>query len=948
MMDRTQWEQLSALLDEALDLAPSARATWLEQVCTEQPALAPALRRMLAQAERAEAQPEAAQALVTAFDQWLGPALVLDDDAGAASDLRGLHLGAWVLAEKIGEGGMGQVWRANRADGLFQGEAAIKLLRADLPAERFSARFARERAVLARLNHPAIAHLLDAGIAQGQAYLVLELVRGRPLSEHVRLHAPLLAQRVALLRSIAQAVEAAHAQLVIHRDLKPSNVLVTDAGQPKLLDFGVAGLLDDDAAADDLTRLTGRGLTVGYAAPEQLAGQPVGTAADVFSLGVMLFELVSGALPFGAAGDNRATLERAVMETPPHRLLDAAPAPGGPGPATDAGRARGDLEAVIAKALHKDPAQRYRNVSALIEDLDHWSARRPVRAQRRDWRHDSLLWLRRHALLAASTAIVTCSLAIGLGSSLWQWQRATEAARQSDEVTAYLQELLASASPDRHGGEWPTVLQLLRKAREDVMQRFGDSPGTRLRVLQVLVATNQQLNRHDIAQPLARELVALSVQIHGEESAPTLKARLDQSRSWILQGQPDLIVESIAPAIPRLRRVFGADSDELLNGLMLLDAAYARLGRTDEAAQALAQAWEIIQTMQGPEAERLRASYLNHLSIVQSAQGHLREAIATLQRTQVYWGRTEPNWQREVLTYQRNLLALQIRAGDYGDIEPRLRSLLPRIDALMKPGSGLNLSLRHELGRFLLETGRWPEALRQREDDLAYAQAAGVVHPITQMAMRAQRLQLQGLTHALPAVDYAAQARALMQQLQREQEWLGLQRVEIRLALARGALALDLGDLATELIEALRQEPGVRDGWDRPVRARVDRLAAQLARWRGDLPEARRLLQGLLGSGPAAARPTLDAWSTALDHAWLLQQQSDPAAAQALAEAQQRRPPAVPPGHPLDQVQAYLASRLQTQDPVAGRAAQAAILRAQGALDGRSGAGRASLFGALI
>ncbi|MBQ0944987.1 hypothetical protein KAK07_16735 [Ideonella sp. 4Y16] len=491
-------------------------------------------------------------------------------------------------------------------------------------------------------------------------------------------------------------------------------------------------------------------------------------------------------------------------------------------------------------------------------------------------------------------------------------------------------------------------MQLLRKAREDVLQRFGDSPETRLRVLQVLVATNQQLNRHDIAQPLARELVALSVQIHGEESAPTLKARLDQSRSWILQGQPDLIVESIAPAIPRLRRVFGADSDELLNGLMLLDAAYARLGRADEAAQALAQAWQIIEPMQGPEAERMRASYLNHLSIVQSAQGHLREAINTLKRTEVYWGRTEPNWQREVLTYQRNLLALQIRAGDYGDIEPRLRSLLPRIDALMKPGSGLNLSLRHELGRFLLETGRWPEALRQRDEDLAYARAAGVVHPVAQMALQAQRLQLQGLTHAVAPAAYDAQARALMQQLQTEQEWLGQQRVEIRLALARGALALDLGELAGSLVDALRQEPGVRDGWDRPVRARVDRLSAQLARWRGDLPAARQLLARLVAAGPGMAGPTVEAWSTALDHAWVLQQLGAAGAAEALAEAQRRRPPSVPPGHPLDQVQRYLERASDTRDPAGARAALAAILASQGAATTEVTGGRASLFGALI
>ncbi|MBQ0960559.1 protein kinase [Ideonella sp. 4Y11] len=442
MIDPPHWQRLSALLDEALDLSEDQRTAWLNAVCAREPGLADALRSLI---EGLRTEPDSTPA--AAFQQWLAPALSEPATPPELATLTqaGATLGPWRLDEKIGEGGMGQVWRATRVDGLYQGAAAIKLLRSDRSSPGLSARFARERTALARLNHPAIARLLDAGEAQGQVYLVLELVPGRTLSELVRQHRPPLAERVALLLRIAEAVEAAHAQLIVHRDLKPGNVMITDDGQPKLLDFGIAALLDDPAEPGELTRSTGRGLTVGYAAPEQIIGLPVGVAADVFSLGVILFELVTGALPFSQRRQPRPMMEMAVLEDPPHRLGGVTADPEGPGAAPDAWRADGDLAAVIDKALRKDPAERYTGVRSLIDDLNHWAAHRPVSARRGHWRHRSGLWLRRHALLAGSIAAVGLSLALGLGLSLWQWQRAERAAAvarareaQSQQLSSYM------------------------------------------------------------------------------------------------------------------------------------------------------------------------------------------------------------------------------------------------------------------------------------------------------------------------------------------------------------------------------------------------------------------------------------------------------------------------------------------------------------------------------
>ena len=419
MIDRDRWQALSALLDQALALEAPERAAWLAALRVRDPGLAAELQPLLPPDEgpdtESDDQPASTMPGLDRFGAALTAALAPELPPPGAPQ-PGQRLGSWLLVKKIGEGGMGQVWLASRDDGLYQAQAAIKLLRSDLHASGLAGRFARERAALARLNHPAVARLLDAGVATGaggdQAYLVLEYVPGRTLGEHARQHCPLLAQRVQLLLRIAQAVEHAHAQLIVHRDLKPSNVIVTPEGDPKLLDFGIAGLLDDGESGDgELTRQTGRGLTLGYAAPEQILGAPIGTAADVFSLGVMLYELISGELPFAPRGTQRLAAERAVLHDEPRRLHtllgrreepppadpmdggsddndnDNDSADPGPGRPQDAVRARGDLEAIAAKALRKKPQERYASVGALIDDLQRWLTHRPVSARRDDWRH---------------------------------------------------------------------------------------------------------------------------------------------------------------------------------------------------------------------------------------------------------------------------------------------------------------------------------------------------------------------------------------------------------------------------------------------------------------------------------------------------------------------------------------------------------------------------------
>ncbi|HEY0956731.1 MAG TPA: serine/threonine-protein kinase, partial [Roseateles sp.] len=319
------WQRLSALFDELADLPTGEREERLAAL--QPPELALRLRRMLASLPDDDSTVLVGQ---PGFEAQLAYALADSPEAARPPPQPGDRLGAWCLAELLGEGGMGQVWRAERADGLYQGEAAIKLLRDDLASPGLAARFARERALLGRLTHPGIARLLDAGEHDGRAFLVLEYVNGRTLSEHARVNRLGLNERVKLLLDVARAVEHAHAQLIVHRDLKPSNVMV-DCGQAahgagavhaKLLDFGIAGLLDDSGYQSDhqLTQITGRRLTPAYAAPEQITGDAVGVASDIYSLGVMLYELATGDLPFGKRGLSRTALEHAVLHGQARRM----------------------------------------------------------------------------------------------------------------------------------------------------------------------------------------------------------------------------------------------------------------------------------------------------------------------------------------------------------------------------------------------------------------------------------------------------------------------------------------------------------------------------------------------------------------------------------------------------------------------------------------------------
>jgi serine/threonine protein kinase len=407
-MDRDRWQAVSPYLDELLELEAGARAARLAQVRAAQPALAADLATLLAEHG----------ALVEAHFLDV-PVAFAGADPDAA--LAGQAVGSYTLETRLGQGGMGSVWRARRSDGRFEGTVAVKLLNAALVGRAGGERFRREGSILARLTHDHIARLLDAGVLPtGQPYLVLEHVEGEHLDRYCDGRGLDVEARVRLFLDVVAAVAHAHASLVVHRDLKPSNVLVRADGQVKLLDFGIAKLLEDETQPGDATRLTREGgwaLTPAYAAPEQVTGGPVTTATDVYALGVLLYELLAGRHPAGAALRSPADLVKAIVDTEPLRLSDAVaagPAEGDEGGAI--GRPRratperwrrllqGDLDTIVAKALKKRPAERYGSVTALADDLRRYLNHQPIGARPDTAAYRARKFARRHRIPVALAA----------------------------------------------------------------------------------------------------------------------------------------------------------------------------------------------------------------------------------------------------------------------------------------------------------------------------------------------------------------------------------------------------------------------------------------------------------------------------------------------------------------------------------------------------------------
>jgi serine/threonine-protein kinase len=626
--DAERWKRLRPLLESLVELSPEEREARLARAA---PDLAAEARELLA-ADEADASLRFDEAVAARAAAVLAAAGEPAEGGGHPSPSAGdggqvgRLVGPWRLERLLGRGGMAEVWEASRADGQYERTVAVKLLQPGMDSAEFVARFLRERQILARLDHPAIARLFDGGLGpDGRPYIVLERVEGEPITDWCQSRRLGVRERLRLLVACAEAVAAAHRRLVVHRDLKPSNILVTADGRVKLLDFGIAKLLAPDDPLDEPTRAEVRVLTPSYAAPEQILGEPVTTATDVYALGVLAYVLLTGNLPHRRRGRVPAELAAGLagesIARPSTAVLELSPG-GGDGDDRDPRERRrlaralsGDLDVIVMKALRREPERRYPSVAALAEDLERFLAGRPISARADSLGYRAAKLVRRHRLAVAATALALLSLVGGLVAALWQAdraERAAAAARRAEEVAraeatrseavvTFLGDVFAAADPEGRNPADLTARELLERGVERVDTRLAEQPDTRAAMLQVLGSVQFRLGLYDAARERLEEALALRRAL--PEVAPRDLARTAAVLGSVYhrQGRSAEGVALLEEALALTAGAGAAARLETASHLSNLANAYRALDRQDEARAAFQRAIAILDD--APEAD---------------------------------------------------------------------------------------------------------------------------------------------------------------------------------------------------------------------------------------------------------------------------------------------------------------------------------------------------------
>lgn len=712
--DQQRWQKVQDLFEAALAVPEPERRALVAARCRGDAELALEVLGLL----EADAQrPDFLDGLAAGVSAVVDEAQFMTDDP-----LVGATLDRYTIEERLASGGMGSVYTARRSDGAYRERVAVKVIRRGLDSEQLLARFHAERQILARLRHPGIANLLDGGITpDGRPYLVMEFVDGRPLDRYCEDEELSLSRRLELVRTVCEVVQHAHRNLVVHRDLKPGNILVTAAGEIKLMDFGIAKMLSgdqDEAVGEAPDTIPGlQVMTPGWAAPEQIRGEPVTTATDVFGLGLVLYRVLTGGQPFGEPTSTAAELATATCEGDPRRPSQVAP-----GLDLDT-----DLDTICLEALRREPERRYASVGHLAEDLSRYLDGRPVLARPATLRYRTGKLLRRHRRAFVTAAVLT-TLILGLGAYdnvrlAHERDRARRGEVKAAQVASFLTDLFAQADPEHSRGADITAREILTLGAERVRTQLDGQPGVQGAMFDVLGDVHTNLGMFDEGRILLRQALALKLATHGEghpEVATTAHAlgnlelevgHFDRADS-LLNTARSIREAELGPGDPTMAPV-----------LQSLGLVALRQGRNDDSEDLYRRALAIY-TDNPPITDPGYATCLNDLALLLLDLGRRDEAEPMFREAldlQADWlGVDHPERANTLF----NLSLLLLERGDHQAAAPVLRQVLD-LDRKHYDDNHPNIAYSlTTLASSLQFSGHFAEAGRHFEEALAIRRAA--------------------------------------------------------------------------------------------------------------------------------------------------------------------------------------------------------------------------------
>ena len=704
-----EWRELSALYEQADQLSGAALRDWIAGLPDDVRQLVPRLERMLAARDRAAAEQ---------FLEALPPLSDVVDDEPLGWEA-GRRVGPYRLVRHAGSGGMAEVWLAERDDGAFARTVAIKLLRnhpTRSERDTFVERFRRERDILASLDHPNIARLHDAGVSgEGQPWLALEFVEGEAITAWCDRERLTIEDRVRLFRQVLLAIEHAHARLVIHRDVKPSNVLVTAAGAVSLLDFGIAKLLEaegDSHVATLLTQRSGRPMTPQYASPEQLLGEPLTTACDVYSLGVMLYEVLTGQLPYLLKGRTPAQFEAAVTQidpsAPSSRTFNTDALAARQTSANALRRAlRLDLDAIVLRALEKSPARRYESVGAMRSELDRWLKHEPVLATVPRSTYRLAKFLRRHRVGVAISAALSAVIAGFMILTVLQSIRAERESERALAARVFLLDAFGLSDPDKTRIGDTSAFQMLDSSLDRADRLLASQPKLHADVLQSVADIDQRVDRYTNAQDAFLKASTLYAALGDRKE--WAKVQIDLANNSWRMGDLELANRIMTGSLSTLEK-FPDDHELQARGQLVRGWIARKMGRLDVAKEYMTASLTTAESIYG-ERDTRTADALRGLAEVELAMKDYdaaRRHIQLARQDELWAGNATPT---DLAGIELEQAFIESSAGWFAAALPLMQSAAKNCDATLGSQAENCFLIRTQEAILLIKIGRVQDAL---------------------------------------------------------------------------------------------------------------------------------------------------------------------------------------------------------------------------------------------